>query len=281
VAQQILVYAAPAITASGVNYDLTAQPDPSFTRRGGATGNQHFIFTEPYNLMATAIHETTNVGGQIFDATLNAINIPQIYPPNLGIVPPSNPQVYDLRDYPMPLPVDEEIQYQLSSGNSGGTEPGYAIIWIRPMGDSQMPIMPSPQYPRVKAIFTVTTTLTIGAWGPLSQITLTNPLKGGTYQVLGVQLVAAHALCFRITFVRPPTNASGRPLRPGAMVENAFGNIPLAKGLGWMGPYGSFNNFELPQIEVYGTTTETSATYTGFMDLIYTGGGMGPGPAGL
>lgn len=254
--------------AAGVTADSVAIPDSNFSIR-----NNHFIFTEQYELKAATAFGATLTAAQIFDPTLNAINIPQIYPVNAaGIIPPTNPNVMDLRDAPIALPQNEEIQINLAGG-AGGAEPDYGLIWIRASGGGapDYPIMPpSLTMPRVRAIFTATIVLTAGVWSPFVGITFTNPLKGGAYQVNSCMIVCAHSIAFKINFVKAPLY-QGRKMYPGSLVENAYGNIPVRSNPGWMGGYGRFNNFELPQISVLGSTTEGSATYTGYMDLTYLG----------
>lgn len=276
---QILAYGSTSVTGGTLLADIPAIVDPNFSSRGGTNGSAHWIFTEPYNLLAIAAFETTLTAAQLQDPLWNSINIPQIYPVNLGIVPPTNPQVMDLRGMPMPIPQDEEIQYNASNGLASSlTEASYALAFIAPPTQMTMPQMPSLQYPRVKCIFTVTLTLTAGAWSTDAVLTFTNPLKGGSYLVLGTYLVCAHALAYRLNFVRAPLYM-GRKLQPGGLVENAYGNIPLMKGLDWLGPQGAFNNFELPKLAVLGTTSESSATYTGYMDCIWLGSSMAQGLA--
>jgi hypothetical protein len=268
-AYQILAYVAAA--NNGLLTDMAAIVDPNFSARGGTNGAQHWIFTELYDLVAICGAGATITQLQLYDSTYNAINIPQVYPINLGITPLANPNVMDLRRQPWPLPLNEEIAFQCSGG-AGGAEDDYALIWIRPTNGQGTP-PPAPNTlttPRVFAVFTASVTLTAKAWSPDAAITFTNPLKGGAYQVNGCYFVVAHALAYRINFVKAPLYM-GRKLLPGNLVENVYGNVPLKAGDDWLGEMGRFNNFELPKIAVLGTTTEAAATYTGILDMTYLG----------
>lgn len=267
---QILAYFIAA--NNGLLTDGVAVPDTSFSSRGGAGGANHWIFTEPYNLMAVSLAGATVTAGQLFDATWNAINIPQIYPPILGIVPPSNPNLMDLRACPLPIPMNEEIAVQISGG-AGGAEPDYAIIWIQPPQGSTPDYGVPPSsltMPRIFALVTTTAVLTAGTWSPFTNISFTNPLKGGAYQMNGAYWVVPKTLAYKHNFVKAPLYA-GRKLFPGSYTENAYGNVPLRHGTMWLGPQGRFNNFELPQVSFLGTTTTGSTTYTGILDLTYLG----------
>lgn len=251
---------------------VPAIADPNFSRRGGSNGTSNWIFTEPYELVAAVAAGATVTQAQINDATLNAVNIPQIYPPILAIKPPSNPNIMDLRRNPIPLPLNEEIQIQISGG-AGGAEPDYGLIWVRPTGIGQ------PNYPDLKATLnnprvyadvTFTGAITAGVWSSDFALTFTNPLRGGAYQINGAYVIINNALAYRLNFVKAPLY-QGRKLLPGNLVEAAYGNNPLRFGDDWLGPMGRFNNFELPQIAILGTTTTGSATYHAVLDLTYLG----------
>lgn len=266
---QILGY---FVSNNGLLTDMVAIPDTSFSARGGSGGAAHWIFTEPYNLMAIMGAGVTITALQLFDATYNAINIPQVYPINLAITPLTNPNVMDLRAMPMPLPMNEEIAMQCSGG-AGGAEPDYALIWIQPAGPGAMnypTVAPTLAMPRVFAIVTATIVLTAQVWSPFVPISFTNPIKGGAYQLNGAYWQIPNALAYRHNFVKAPLYA-GRKLFPGSLTERAYGNVPLRFGTQWLGPQGRFNNFELPQVSALGTTTTGSTTYTGILDLTYLG----------
>lgn len=257
---------------NGLLTDGVAIPDTSFSARGGAGGANHWIFTEPYNLMAVMGAGATVTQMQLFDSTWNAINIPQVYPINEAITPLTNPNVMDLRACPLPIPMNEEIAVQISGG-AGGAEPDYCLLFIQPPGGATMDYMPiqsSLMQPRIFAAVTATIVLTAGVWSPFVNITFTNPLRGGAYQMNGAYWQIPNALAYKTNFVKAPLYA-GRKLFPGGLTEHAYGNVPLRHGTMWLGAQGRFNNFELPQVSALGTTTTGSTTYNGILDLNYLG----------
>src|SRR5271168_3314216 len=118
-----------ATAAGGSTYaDIPAVTDPSFSTRNG-----HFIFTEDYCIQDVYLQGPSVTAAQIFDPTYNAINVPQLYPPNLGIAVPSNPQVIDFRKLPPQIPQNEEIAIQMSNG-SGTVDPEFCVLFISPNG---------------------------------------------------------------------------------------------------------------------------------------------------
>lgn len=269
---QILAYAAAA--NAGALTDSVAVPDSSFSARGGAGGAGHWIFTEPYNLVAAFAAGATISQVQLFDATWNAINIEQIYPTNKALAIAANPNVMDLRMCPLPIPMNEEVACQISCT---GPELDYAFIWIQPPGDpgyaTSLPA-PSLTQPRILAIVNVTVTLVAGNWSAFVPIVFVNPIKGGAYQVNGAEFFVAAGSAFKINFVKAPLY-QGRKLFPGGLCSAAYGNNPLRFGPAWLGPMGRFNNFELPQLSVFGNAAAASATYVGVLDLTYLGN-VGP-----
>lgn len=261
-------YIAANNQAAGVVADGVAVNGGDFSIR-----NNHFITTEPYEIAAAVALGTTLTAAQIDTPTIDAFNPLQVYPTiAAGIVPPANPNVMDLRNQPVPLPMNEEIKFQLAGG-AGGAEIDIGIIFIRPTGAGKMdyPIPPATMaMPRFLAIFTATIVKTAGAWSPFVAMNFTNALRGGAYQLNGLFLVCATSVAFRINFVKAPMY-QGRKLFPGGLNENAYGNAILRFGPNWMGGLGRFNNFELPQISTFGGSTVGSATFTGYADLSYLG----------
>jgi hypothetical protein len=271
---QILGYYSSINSAAAVQAAAITTGESNFIAQ-----NSNWVFTEAYDLAAVTFAGATIAQVQLFDATYNAVNIPQVYPGIYGaIVPGSNPNIMDLRKQPWPLPQNEQFQAQIANA-AGGAEDDYALIWIVPSGSNPWmtaPPTPSIGAPRVYAQIQATTALTERVWSPFVAISFVNTLKGGVYQVNGCYWVVAHCLAYKHSF--PKWGYYGpRKVTPGNLVENAYGNVPLKQGADWMGIQGVFNYFEPFQVSFLGTTTEGSATYTGIADMTYLGNAF---PAG-
>jgi len=266
----LLAYGNAAQAAGATLADTPAVVDPNFSSHNG-----HWIFTKPYKLYGIAVFGASLTAAQLFDSTYNAINVPQIYPVNLSPTPPSNPQIRDLRSFPIGLPIDEEIALQLSNGLGAGTEAEFGLLWVAPDPSSMQLPPPAGEVGnkgRVLARFTVTTPTTAGLWSADAAIVIPNLLRGGTYTVAGLTLVSVAGVAYRVNFVNQRFTPD-RKLTPGNLVENAYGNIPLYQRPDWLGPLGDFDTWELPLLSILGATTAASATYSGFLDLIYRGPG--------
>lgn len=253
-------------TAGATLADIPAVADGSISTRNG-----HFIFTEDYELAMASAWGVNLTQVQFNDSSWNAINIPQIYPVNLAITPPSLPIVQDMRSWPVQIPQNEEIAVQASNNAAIYADPEYVICQIAPRGVARTlpaPMGPAGSMGRVRALATFTTAITAGVWSSDANIVFNSLLKGGTYCIVGAYVFVPHALAWRINFVRAPLY-QGRKLFPGGLVENAYGNYPLVLGDEAMGPVGYFDTFELPLMQILASTTEASATYNVIFDMIY------------
>lgn len=261
-----------AAQAAGASYADTAfVVDNTISSR-----NSHPILTEDYELVATYVAGASITAARFSDATWNAISQPEIYPANLSLAVPTNPQIADMRQWPRQLPRNEEIAAQLSNNLGSSTEPEFVLCWIRPLGSK--PVLPggAPSYgglSRVRVIFTFTGAITVGVWSSDLVMTITNTIRGGSYAMIGCNVVCAHGIAYRFNFPRSPLY-QGRKLYPGNLVEAAYGNILQREGDTWLGELGRFDTFEMPLISILAGTTTTSTTYTGYMDLVYLGPGM-------
>ena len=260
--------------------DTPSIPDENFNPQNG-----HWIFYEDYSLAAVAAVGASITQVQLFDSTWNSINVQQVYPTNLSATIPNNPNVKILTQYPVQIPQNEQVSAQISNNLAMGTEYEFVLMWLLPGG--KVMSQPNPPAPfgnagRVQALFTVTTALTAGIFSGDTPIAVPNVLRGGTYCVAGLQLVVPNGIAYRVNFPRAPLY-QGRKLNPGNLVQNAYGDVPQKEGTFWLGPMGYFDTSEFFQIAILGNQAVGSATYTGFLDLIYMGpnligqGGMNPG----
>lgn len=255
------------MTGSAAYGSLAAVSDQNFPQR-----NNKWIFADDWWLYAVGIFSADVTQAQIYDATWNAISTPQIYPINLATNAPTNPQLMDLRSFPVKIPQNEEIDIQATNGNAMPAD-AFSVMWIGPT--PTLPKLPpvtggQGMFGRVKIKFTITATLTKGLWTSDATITVSGTLKGGTYCVVGAYIINTAATAYRINFNIAPT-ANGTKLCPGGLVEDTYGFVPLSYGLDWLGPMGYFNTYFLPTIALLANTTAGSATYTGYLDAIYMG----------
>ena len=248
------------------NVDMVAVVDPTFTRRGGASGVGHYIFTEQYKMIAGhAIGaDLSRVRANV--PTWNALFRHTLYPVSSAAAMPSPYWLADYRDYPLNIPVNEEIAWEETGTSAAGGDATAMFMWIAPPNWSRS--LPNGIM-RQTARFTAAVTDVVGAWSADAAITFAETLKGGVYAVLGANVMSTGTRAFRLNFVRA-YNYQGRKLFPGDNASVGVASLPLFKGPNWLGEWGRFHSFELPQIASFGLTAGAK-TLEGRMDLLYMG----------
>jgi hypothetical protein len=249
------------------NVDMSAVNDVIFTAR-----NSHFIFSEPYELIAAMHMGTSALRVRTNWPSLNNFGRHQIWPVNRAAVPPSYPRIDDYRMRPLRLPVNEEVAFEESGNLGAATEPETLSLWVAEPGRNY-------NVPQGAARLTVRATAAVarvaGAWSGGGAITLSDALVGGWYAVVGAYCFDANLRMFRLIF---PQYQSGqkRNYRPGSYATNATGNMETPGGPDFfnesLGVWGVFNTFELPQLEVFGDAAGAS-TQELRLSLVYLGGG--------
>jgi len=254
--------------AGGPDEDMIAAQDDVFTRRGGAGGVDHYIFTDPINLIQAYHMNTAAVRARFNIPSWNHYGRQQIYPPNTSVTVPTNPQVHDLRDNPKAFPQNEEVAVEAVNSGAGGVRAN-VFLWVATPDWSKAL---TPGLYRQTVRFTAAAAGTANIWGVVAPIVFTDALVGGTYAVNGVEIFDAGTLAFRLLFPRGP-QISGRNMRPGCLSKEAIGNIGLRNEvmeLSRYGEWGKFGTFEPPQIQILANATAASVQ-EGRMDLTYLG----------
>lgn len=250
------------------NVDMTAAVDGNFSQR-----NSHYIMSEQYQLLG-AYHQAESATRARFNVpSINAIARHQIYPPNRSITIPSPPQLADYREYPIPLPMNEEIAVEESNNNAAGAEDTYALLWVAPPGWTR-------NIPRgiarliIRATSTVTTVA--NAWSGFANITFAENLKGGVYSIVNARAIAANSIAWRLNFPKMPLY-QGRKFYPGGLCSEAIGNLEGRFGLNGYGmgitPFGElgkFHTFEPPTIQIFANAAAATA-HEIRLDMVYLG----------
>jgi len=258
------VYNAAAAAAGATNVDLTAATDTEITVRNG-----HYIFTEPYKMLAVAPVGASITRGRFQVPKWNSIGEFTLFNANRALTPPSNPQ-WDLYMVAPPMiPQNEEFQVQLSNNLGAATEQESVVLQIAPDDFSQN-IDRGEMVIQIRATAAVTNIL--NAWSGATSITLSQSLRGGVYAIVGTVVQGANAVAYRWIFPRNKLY-HGRRLRPGGLVQTAIGDIINNQADPWAmawGVKGAFHTFELPSIETFGTAAGAT-TYQVFMWLVRIG----------
>lgn len=250
-----------ACTSASVNTDLAAAVDVQFTAR-----NNHYTFTEQYQLIAAAVYGKTVTEVNVTSPTLASYTKLNIWPVGSDTVTQSPPRIDYYTQYPIMIPQNEEIQFQ-ATDTAADTVTTFS--WLATNDWSQNIPRGIGPIPSFRTRITATLANVVNKWSPLIQVTFETSPRGGTYAVVGAQFFAANTQAVRIVFPRQRAY-QGRYLRPGALCANALGDLysePAPWQSYFWGEWGRFSTFELPQLEVWGNTTSTGQL-VGILDLV-------------
>lgn len=247
--------------ANAADTDMTAAVDAEFSRR-----NSHYIFSEQYNLIGAYAAAPSLLRVRTNIPSINAIGRHQVYPINVDADVPADPDVQDLRDYPMPLPMNEEVALEVTNNLAMGNEQTYGFLWVAPPAWNK-------NLPRGLQQLNIRATGAVAAvaqsWSSAGALTFADNLRGGWYAIVGAQCFDALTLALRFIFPKAPMY-QGRKLRPGILCQQSFAEKPWrAQSLGY-GEFGRFHSFEPPQIEIYASNTAASVQEIR-LDIVYLG----------
>lgn len=228
--------------------------------------NSHLIMSEPYNLIAAYAVGADFTRANFTDPKLTTHGLPNIWPIDVSATVTANPPIMDVRDFPIPMPIDEELTINVTSPTAGANQINI-LLWLASPNWSRVVPRGSPRF---MARATATTTGGgAGLWSDAVALTMQRDLLGGVYAVIGAWAFLANALAFRFQFPRQRLYG-GRQLRPGGIAQNAIGNAPRVGFQEALGEWGRFHTFELPSVQTFGAAGATEVR----LDVVYLGQDM-------
>lgn len=254
-----------ALAAAAANTQLSAVADSEFSRRGTTPS---FVLSEEFALLWAAYLAASATDVRLDVPTLNAIFRHHVYPFNRSATVPSNPNVADMRDYPLTLPTYEELQVQGSNDLGSSTEQSQLFMAIAPTTFNKN--LPRGER-RMVARATGAVAGVAQSWSSPGNVTFDENLRNGWYSIVGTQLFDAGTLAFRWIFSKPMMH-QGRKLRPGGLAMEAVANVPWVPQMGGLGEWGRFHSQEPPQLEIFANASAASAQILR-VDMVYLGSG--------
>lgn len=241
----VVGYRLSAVNA--VNQDTTAATDGVLGVR-----NNHLVLTEPFNLLAAYLGGANITRARFGNVALTQKSFNHLWGVNRSATPPSVPTVDDRRDYPLPLPLNEEITLEISTDGPamGNADVHGVLLLAKPDWDRNLPAIQERLTTRCTAVVAAGAA---GAWTAEANITMERDLYNGVYAVLGANMVNVNGKAFRFRF--PDQRAAeGKQLRPGFIVQNANGNQPWPAQQLQLGEWGRFHTFTLPTVQCFDDT---------------------------
>lgn len=260
----VIAYSAD-LGAGGTGVDLPAVVDTQFPVR-----NNHFVFTEPYNLIHTVTALVNTNQARYNVPTWNVIGPNGILTGASTLLITTNSPVDPRWEYPTKIPLNEEVAIQVDTLAASGGFRSYALLWIATPNHSRR--LPQGIH-RLQMFFDLgNLTPTVGVWNTPIAIPLPPSLRGGVYAVIGCSVANAEAAAARLIFPEGPTY-QGRKLRPGIIPMTAStGDLSRLQPYwqNYFGEWGRFHTFNPPEIEFLG---EVAAAFLvqGWLDLVYLG----------
>lgn len=240
------------------NGDTNAVDDFVIQRR-----NDHLIFSEPFNLIGSASFGVGITRQRFGNVALTVRGTNHLFPLNGAGTFPSPPRVFDRRDMPMTLPLNEEITVETTGTDIGAQTMGAVLFLAKPQWSKTLPR-------GVETLTTRATATTTGgsatSWGNAVALAFERDLFNGVYAVVGAHAQLASAIAFRLSFPSQP-NVEGRQLRPGGLAVNAITDFPWEPQHMGLGEWGRFHTFEAPSIQTLGAAGATEVR----LDLVYLG----------
>lgn len=172
--------------------------------------------------------------------SLRLIGLPQLYPGLAAAAIPSGdgPQVYGDRG----PRIQQADGYVLEVSRAGGAAAQmYGALWVSPQ------IIPASAGAAITITGTAPVTTVIGAWA-IGTLTFDQVLPAGTYEVVGMAVVAAGTAYARLVY------PGGVNFRPGVVAQVAYGDKPWTQDfrLGRFGSFGRFQHNAPPNLELLG-----------------------------
>lgn len=200
---------------------------------------------------AAALGNTTPARAQISSPSLRAMTNIDIEPVIAALVFGSFPEQLIHPDSPIPVVGNESLNF-FAQATGGAATQNYGLAWL---ADGPQPVVKGAMY-TVRTTSAVT--LAAATWVN-GNLTFSQTLPAGTYQVVGMRARGTNLVAARLVF-------PGSPWRPGVAAVNAIGNVdPYQFRFGNMGVWGQFENTTPPTVDCLGVT-DTAQTYA--LDLI-------------
>lgn len=232
--------------------DMTAVADAEFAPR-----NNHIIFTEPYDCAALVAMGATASRFNVQIPQWNAIGRFNVWPIMISSAKILSPPrvMWHFPNGPH-FPQKEEITIKVTAGAAENDcamlfpiTPGHSRNL--PAGEQTIPIRATAAITQVAA-----------GWSAPVALTMEQSLRGGVYSIVGAECVCVNSAAFRLIF---PSSRfyKGRRLRPGWLCQDVIGDLPDTRfhiDPYYLGEWGRFHSFELPQIEVFGIAAAAGVT---------------------
>lgn len=215
--------------------------------------NNHFLLGKDMRLMAFWSGSTTLTRVRLSQPSLRMIALPYMRPITQAIIPPTDPNLADLSNFPLTLHGGEEFACLATTALAMGTERFTGLAWLMDSYD------PAPQGEAYTLRFSSTTALVANTWTDLS-LTWADNIPQGLYAAIGSEVQSTNGIAHRWIF-------DSQYWRPGHLSITGLGNRSAAQNYnGKLGVMGRFGPTTLPRLQGLGNGTDNA--HEGYLSCI-------------
>lgn len=215
---------------------LNAIPDQLFTR----SNNRFQVPSDLFGLLGYAA-SISLTRARYNTASLRLRGFPQIVPFSVTAIPPTDPNVSDLRQMPLLFKNQEDIEMDVTRVVGGGAENTYGGLWVA----QQEPIYNINARDLRWIRFTAAVTQVAFSWSAPAAFAFQDTIEGGNYNVYGMQISSTSTVFGRIIF-------QNQIWRPGCLGMTAVSSRSHEAFRGGLGLWGKFSTYSVPQLETVG-----------------------------
>ena len=229
--------------------------DAAVLGQGDFVTNAHHVLPKDEHCVGAYSSGLGITQAQIDVPDLRDVSPIHVRPVNRTLLPAADYNFWDVRRKPIKIRTNQEIRMLTTTdGTAGPNNQHHGLI----IHDLNFNVGQGDPYV-IRA--TGVTTLVAGAW-TLVQLTYDDQIKPGVYEIVGVEVLSATGIFFRVVFVGETY------WRPGGICLQNEGQKPITifyppsqgmDGMG-LGSWGRFQNIYLPNIEVLANAADTAQT---------------------
>lgn len=234
-----------AVTALNTDEQLDAVADPVVPRQDG-----RYIWPldrGQQRILGAYVGGASLTRARLVIPTNQITRFAGIVPLGSALLPGTDPNVADFRDFPITIQPETEIELRTGNDLAMGTEQHDAILHVAGMEHS----LGIPAGERSILRCTAAITATANAWSAEGALTFDETLDTGRFAVIGAQGQGTTLIAFRLVF-------PNQLLRPGFIGMADVQNRGPMLNYGGLGVAGIFHSFARPQLQVFCSAADTA-----------------------
>lgn len=235
----VLAFGSSALDSSGGDVQLPAVAEQCFT----LDSSNNFLIPKPMQILLGYVGAVGLTRARFRTGSLLARGLPQFYPINLTVLPPTPVQLMDLTKFPIKIRKEESLRVETTTAAAVAQA---ACLWV-----TEGPFDENVNIPELRWIRATASIVQVqNAWSAPVALAFQDTLEGGSYDIYGMAVDAAHGVAARLIL-------QGEFYRPGCLCQALNTAVPDRFFDGRLGKWASFSAYSPPQIESLGSGAAT------------------------